>query len=143
MGLQKPLEEACRYISFEGLEADLERHGTRVSLFDPQRYLDELSEPPPDADWGTAAVVREFSVEGRRTAPVVNQRTSVTAMNIAASACSCVSLVGADSLSDEILSQEGMLSALLDPRRALGPRGAAPCERNAHVLRNAWRDRRK
>jgi hypothetical protein len=50
MGLQKPLEDACRYISFEGLEADLERHGSRVGLFDPRRYLDELAESVPDAE---------------------------------------------------------------------------------------------
>jgi hypothetical protein len=49
MGLQKPLEDACRYIPFEGLEADLDHHGSRVGLFDPQRYLEELSESAPDA----------------------------------------------------------------------------------------------
>jgi hypothetical protein len=49
MGLQRPLDRACRFIAFETLETDIEAHGERAGLFDPHRYLDELSEQPPDA----------------------------------------------------------------------------------------------
>jgi hypothetical protein len=49
MGLQRPLDEACRFIAFETFESDLETHGDRVGLFDPLRYLSELSEQPPEA----------------------------------------------------------------------------------------------
>lgn len=43
-GLQRPLDQVCRYISFENLEADLERHGDAIVAFDPQRYLDTIAE---------------------------------------------------------------------------------------------------
>jgi hypothetical protein len=49
MGLQRPLEEACRFIPFEEFEADMETHGERVGLFDPQRYLETISEQAPEA----------------------------------------------------------------------------------------------
>jgi hypothetical protein len=49
MGLQRPLEEACRFIAFESLEADIDTHGARIGLFDPHRYLDDLSEQAPDS----------------------------------------------------------------------------------------------
>jgi hypothetical protein len=48
MGLQRPLEEACRFIAFESFEADVETHGDRIGLFDPQRYLETVSEQAPD-----------------------------------------------------------------------------------------------
>jgi hypothetical protein len=48
MGLQRPLEEACRFIAFESFEADLATHGDRIGLFDPHRYLDTVSEQAPD-----------------------------------------------------------------------------------------------
>jgi type II restriction enzyme len=47
MGLQRPLDAISRFISFEELEADLERLGSRASLLDPKRYLDQLSEASP------------------------------------------------------------------------------------------------
>jgi hypothetical protein len=47
-GLQRPLEQACRFIPFESFEADIETHGDRIGLFDPARYLDTVSEQAPD-----------------------------------------------------------------------------------------------
>jgi len=49
MGLQRPLDEACRFIAFESFEADVQAHGDRIGLFDPQRYLEMVSEGAPDA----------------------------------------------------------------------------------------------
>ncbi len=48
-GLQRPLDKACRFIAFESFEADLDIHGDRAGLFDPHRYLEMVSEGPPDA----------------------------------------------------------------------------------------------
>jgi hypothetical protein len=49
MGLQRPLEETCRFIPFEPFEADLENHSERTGLFDPGRYLEVISERAPEA----------------------------------------------------------------------------------------------
>ena len=49
MGLQRPLEQACRFIAFEALEADINTHRDRVGLFDAHRYVELISEQAPDA----------------------------------------------------------------------------------------------
>jgi hypothetical protein len=47
-GLQRPLEQTCRFIAFESFEADIDTHGDRIGLFDPVRYLETVSEQAPD-----------------------------------------------------------------------------------------------
>jgi hypothetical protein len=47
LGLQRPLDLRCRYISFEALTADLQNLGRRVAALDPLRYLTEIAEEVP------------------------------------------------------------------------------------------------
>ncbi|MBA3377170.1 MAG: EVE domain-containing protein [Actinobacteria bacterium] len=47
LGLTRPLHRNCRFISFETLEADLDRLGHTTSALDPHRYLDSIAEEAP------------------------------------------------------------------------------------------------
>lgn len=47
LGLESPLHLKCRFISFEGLEADLDRLGETVPALHPQRYVDTISQTAP------------------------------------------------------------------------------------------------
>jgi hypothetical protein len=47
LGLTKALHGRTRFISFEALQADLNRLGTTTTALDPERYLESLAEEAP------------------------------------------------------------------------------------------------
>ena len=46
-GLAKPLDQRCRFISFESLESELGQLGEKVKMLDSERFLDAIAEEAP------------------------------------------------------------------------------------------------
>jgi hypothetical protein len=46
-GLERPLDQRCRFISFESLEAELGELGDKVKMLDSERFLNNLAEEAP------------------------------------------------------------------------------------------------
>jgi hypothetical protein len=46
-GLDRPLDQRCRFISFESLEMELRQLGDKVKMLDSRRFLDAIAEQAP------------------------------------------------------------------------------------------------
>jgi hypothetical protein len=46
-GLDRPLDQRCRFISFESLEQELEQLGAKVKMLDSAKFLDAVAEEAP------------------------------------------------------------------------------------------------